>query len=121
MYSKMFLTFSIPRDVGNSFLRVANISASKGFYLILHSFCVCMCSVLSSAYVVRTVCKPYSVVQQGHLYHTCKTQTFGMFGLHLCDLRWGPVIGSFKINISCNKNVEQFVAYRKKVSFVKLF
>ena len=43
MHSKKILTFSIPRDVGNSFLRAANRSASNGFYLIFHSFCAYAC------------------------------------------------------------------------------
>jgi hypothetical protein len=96
MYSKRFLTFSIPRDVGNSFLRVANISASNGFYLIFHSFCLRVCSVLSTAYIVRTVCKPCSVVQQEHYNQTCKIQNFGRFGQDLCDLKWDLAVGSFK-------------------------
>ena len=49
---KKFLTFSIPRDVGNSFLRVTNRSASNGLYLISHSFWAYACVLF---YLRRTL------------------------------------------------------------------
>ena len=65
MYSKKFLTFSIPRDVGNSFLRVANRSASNGFYLISHSFC-------AYAYVLFYLRRTLYILYANHvqLYNT---------------------------------------------------